>query len=131
MLKPNTSFIVPNDMDVECIELCKTLNAIPGVETFESCCGHLKQRFMVFFECNDFFQLSRLSRAVNKNYSDGMWEILVDDCDGHPIYNFWLRSIEPFKTTQEMNKSLSELIENIKYWQDSAFDNYFNNNGDC
>lgn len=131
MLKPNEEFIIPEDMDVECVDLCRTLNEIPGVETFESCSGHLKNRYMVFFECNDFYQLARLSRSVNKNYADGMWEIVVDDADAHPVFNFWLRSIEPFKSYEEMTESVNRLIENIRYWRDSHFDSYFNSNGEC
>ncbi len=27
-------------MDKRCVNLCNTLNALPGIETFESCEGH-------------------------------------------------------------------------------------------
>ena len=33
-----------NEFDKECINLCKTLNEMDGLNTTESCCGHLKDR---------------------------------------------------------------------------------------
>lgn len=39
----------PNDMDEECIPLCDALNALPGIKTHESCCGHGKDAHRVFF----------------------------------------------------------------------------------
>ena len=115
----------PPDMDKECIELCNTLNMLPETETFESCCGHLKYRFNVWFFCTNIEVLSRLGRSVERNYSDGKWEIVVDSTDTHPIGVFWLRSKEPFKTQEEMNESVGWLIDNIKHWFSDTFDEYF------
>jgi len=112
-------------MDPECIELCNTLNSLPGVNTFESCCGHCKSRYNIWFFCNNIGVLSRLGRATERNYSDGNWEIVVDSTDTNPYGVFWLRSKEAFNTPEEMNKSVSHLIENILDWFDDRFDNYF------
>ena len=119
---------LPNSMDKECIELCKRLNALDGVETYESCCGHLKEQYMIFFYCNNFVTLAKLFRSVNRNYSDGRWELLVDGSDYHPTYCFWLRSIKPFKSYKAMEKSVKGLIENINYWEQEKFSNYFKYN---
>ena len=119
-----------NEFDKECINLCKTLNEMDGLNTTESCCGHLKDRFMIFFKCDNFSTLAKISRSVNRNYSDGKWELLVDDSDTDPCYFFWLRSKEPFKTKEEMNKSVDGLIDNLIYWQKSEFKNYFKNGQD-
>lgn len=112
-------------MDKECIELCDTLNTLPGLKTFESCCGHLKTVFSIWFFCNNIDTLSRLGRAVYKNYSDGKWEIVVDSTDTCPRGIFWLRTIVPFVSQDEMEQSLSNLISNIKYWFKTEFDEYF------
>ena len=40
-----------------------------------------------------------------------------------------LISKEPFNSTEEMMESVNSLIENIDYWENPIFDNYFNNNG--
>ena len=103
-------------MDKECIEVCDLLNSYPGVKTFESCCGHLKDRYMIFFKCNNFVSLAKIFRCVNRNYSCGKFELLVDGTDGYPCCCFWLRSIKPFKTEKAMNKALDNLIDNLKYY---------------
>ena len=35
-------------MDPEVIPLCDAINMLPGIRTFESCCGHGKAPFMIF-----------------------------------------------------------------------------------
>lgn len=114
------------EMDKECVELCQKLNSLKGVETWESCCGHLKDLYMIFFFCNDFITLAKLARSVNRNYSDGRWEIVVDDSDHYPSYLFWLRSKKPFRSYKAMEKSIKSLIESINWWEQEKFDNYFN-----
>jgi hypothetical protein len=37
-------------MDPECVELCDTMNCLPGIVTFESCCGHGKGPFRIWFK---------------------------------------------------------------------------------
>ena len=119
---------LPADIDAECIDICNALNRLPDTETFESCCGHLKNRFSVWFFCYNIDVLSRLGRAVERNYSDNKWEIVVDSSDTHPRGVFWLRSKEPFKTKDEMVESVDWLIDNIKHWTQDEFDEYFSKN---
>jgi tRNA(Phe) wybutosine-synthesizing methylase Tyw3 len=57
-------FELPEDIDFGCVSLITRLNQIPGIETTECCCGHLRAPYMVFFQCNDFTQLGRLYRCV-------------------------------------------------------------------
>ena len=116
---------LPNDMDNECIDLCNTLNRLPHTHTYESCMGHGKHPFWVFFKCTDINELSRLGRAVSRNYSDSNWEIVVDSCDTKPLGKFWLRA-KTILTNEELNESINELIENILYWCKDEFDDYFN-----
>ena len=122
---------LPKDMDIECIELCNLLNSLPTVETMESCCGHCKDEYSIWFYCNSIAVLSRLARSVSKNYSDGKWELLVDTCDTKPYGLFWLRSKKPFVSSEEMVKSVSALIDNIKYWFNDKFDEYFEEKPSC
>lgn len=114
------------NMDKECIKLCDILNSIPSVDTFESCCGHLKDRYSIWFFCNDIIAISRLGRCVERNYSDGKWELLVDTTDTHLTGVFWLRSKIPFQSYDEMEESVNELCINIQYWFNAKFDSYFN-----
>lgn len=121
----------PLDMDEQCIELYYLLNSLPDTETFESCCGHEKEVYMMFFRCYSIDVLTRLGRAVNKNYSDGNWEIVVDSVDREPYGCFWLRTKTVLKK-DELDLSLDELIYNIRYWFIDEFDDYFNKpNNEC
>lgn len=36
-------------IDPECVSICESLNAMPGIRTTSSCCGHGKHPFRVFF----------------------------------------------------------------------------------
>ena len=116
---------LPDSMDAECIGLCTLLNRLPGVETYESCCGHLQNPYWVFFNCNDLRTVTRLGRAVSKNYSDGKWEIVVDSCDTHPSNCFWLRSKTLFEDFTSMMLSVNSLMDNIVYWFKDEFDKHF------
>jgi len=115
----------PDTMDKECIEICNVLNSLPGVRTFESCCGHLKDIYSIWFFCDNINTISRLGRTVDKNYSDGKWELLVDSTDTHPVGVFWLRTIKPFLSFEEMNISLTGLCNSILRWFDHKFDKHF------
>ena len=115
---------LPDDMDKDCIDLCNTLNRLPGCETNESCSGHDKHEYWIFFTCTDIYTLSRLGRTVDKRYSDGNWEIIVDSCDGNPIGRFWLRT-KTILQNDILKESINGLIENILYWFSDEFDEYF------
>ena len=112
-------------MDKECIDLCVALNTLDDIHTTESCCGHCKEPYMIFFDCTDFYTLGKLYRCVSRNYSDGMWRIEVCFSDTHPVFGFMLRSNYPFETYDEIKASVGRLIKNIDYWTDEKFDNYF------
>lgn len=118
-------FILPEDIDLGCVALVVKLNQLPGIETTESCSGHLQTPYMIFFQCNDFIQLGRLYRCVNHNYSDGKWRIECCCSDTLPTHGFLLKSNVVFETSAEMLQSVSELIKNIDYWQQEQFNEYF------
>lgn len=114
----------PEDMDEQCIELYYLLNSLPNTATFSCCCGHEKEVYMMFFRCDNIGVLSRLGRAVSRNYSDGNWEIVVDTKDLEPYGNFWLRTKTVLKK-EELDLSLSGLLDSIRYWFSDEFDDYF------
>ena len=120
---------VTGEVDKECVDLCNTLNRLPGLYTFECYCGHGKWPYSIFFHCNNIKTLSRLGRALSRNYSDGRWEIVLDSTDTSPMGVFWLRSREILPDDKLM-KSVNKMIENILYWFDDRFDEHFDNNAD-
>lgn len=117
----------PKDIDKECIDLCDALNALPGIKTTESCCGHCMQRFLIFFECTDFKSLSILARAFDRRYSgtDVLWEITAETCDSQPNNQFMASSLIPYNTAEQMKKDTENLCYNIKYWSSRIFEDYF------
>ena len=40
-------------MDKECIKLCDMINNFEGIRTIESCCGHGKHEYRIWFEADD------------------------------------------------------------------------------
>lgn len=126
MKKVENKMVLPADIDAECVDLCNCLNSLPTVMTTESCCGHCKRPFWVWFRCDSIPVLTRLGRAVSHNYSDGIWEIVVDTNDVYPYGFFWLRSKITFTNEMDMKESVIDLIKNINYWFDDKFDEHFN-----
>lgn len=122
--------VLPDDVDEACVDLCNLLNRLPGVETSESCCGHGKDVYSIWFRCDDVGTLSRLGRCCERNYSDGNFEIVVDSCDTDPYGLFWLRSKKILVDADgdEDYGSVYRLAANITYWVDDKFDEYFEKN---
>lgn len=124
-IKDKPSIELPSDMDKELVDLCNILNRLPDTKTFESCCGHQKQRCMIFIKCNNIGVMKRLGRVVNRNYSDGRWELLVDDIDTrHEGVVLWLRTREVLGS-YTLKVSIDGLINAIEYWFNDEFDEYF------
>ena len=66
-------------MDKECIALCDILNSDPGISTAESCCGHGKQPFRIWFEAETVESLCALAMGCNCNYCNHIgWRIEVN-----------------------------------------------------
>lgn len=116
--------LLPDDVDFECVSICNTLNRLPGLETHCSCSGHGERPFYIWFRCDNIDTLSRLGRVIDRRYSDGNWEIILDSCDGNPRGCFWLRT-KSILPNNELYDSLAGLEENILYWFQDDFDEYF------
>lgn len=115
-------------MDAECIPLCDALNSLPGVKTTSSCCGHCKNKFMVFFDCENAASLFIIARSFNRRYSGTNMEWIIE-VDSHDSGNFdyFLHSVEPYTDNTVMEKDVSRLVEIIEYWSSDAFKEYFIN----
>jgi len=58
-------------MDPEVVALCDAMNALPGIRTLESCCGHGAQPLRVFFEVNHWEGMDGLfylTRCADRRY---------------------------------------------------------------
>lgn len=74
-------------MDKECIALCDAMNLIPGITTIESCCGHGKEPYRIFFVVEDFEDLPDLLYWIDYCHSGVKnWDCkIITDCGRSPI----------------------------------------------
>ena len=126
-MKENEENKYDGKMDKECIPLCDALNSLPDVETTESCCGHCKDRFRIFFNCIDTYSLSVIVRSFDRRYSGTHleWKIELTTIDNGG-YNYFLHSVEKYDDFQSMNEDISQLVENIELWSSEKYKKYFN-----
>lgn len=127
-MKENEENKYDGKMDKECIPLCDALNSLPDVETTESCCGHCKDRFRIFFKCKNPYSLSVISRVFNRRYSGTklQWIIEVETHDNGD-YNYFVHSVEAYENNTMMEKDISQLVENIKHWSSEKYKEHFIN----
>lgn len=106
-------------MDPECILLCDALNSLPGVETFESCCGHSLEPYRIYFKVSDLRGLRILGRVCSRNYSSGLWRVIIDNSDSPSpdVAYAFLESIKPL-TPDEMAIETAALEESLCYWSE-------------
>lgn len=119
-------------MDPECVKLCDTLNDFDGIETTESCCGHLKNNYAIWFRCKNFTDLAILSRAIDKRYcgTKFIWRVTSVTHDMFPKYGFMLECPGIHDSIEEMMQDIDIICENIEYWKNNNFYEYFDTNND-
>lgn len=113
-------------MDKECIPICDALNSIPNVQTTESCCGHCKDRFMIFLTCDNPHSLAIIARVFDRRYigTSQPWHIELQTKDSGAYYYF-IHSETKYDSKMVMMKDVNQIIENIKYWCDDKFASHF------
>lgn len=90
---PNSSKTGPlsvkyhDGMDPECIALCDALNSLPGIRTYESCCGHGRREFMVFLWAKEVENLGPILRAMSDSL---LWRIVPYWSNGGEFVGFRL-----------------------------------------
>lgn len=73
-------------MDKECVRLCDAINAIPGLETVESCCGHGKDKFRIWFYAHRLDILPILLYFTMPCHVGFRWHCTVQtDCGMSPV----------------------------------------------
>jgi hypothetical protein len=68
----------PGNIDPEVFDLCNAINALPGLQTLESCCGHGERPLAVYFKASKSFDgLFFLTRCVDHRYFEygNLWKI--------------------------------------------------------
>lgn len=84
----------PADIDPACYNLCIALNALPGVTTTNSCCGHGREPYRIYLKFEGHIQsvgaitLSRCLSGRYYNYAPGeqrldpQWRLYLGDTEG-------------------------------------------------
>jgi hypothetical protein len=80
-------WVPPPDLDPECLKLCEALNALPGVRTFESCCGHGANPFCIWFNVENLETLPRVVYYTSPCHSGVRgWRVEArTDCGMSPV----------------------------------------------
>ena len=69
-------------MDPEVVDLCDAINSLPDLVTSESCSGHGKEPFKVFFKVvGELDGLFFLTRCVDRRYFEHAWSIQLSVSD--------------------------------------------------
>lgn len=117
------------NMDKECIKLCDALNRLPGVRTFESCCGHLKTNYSIWLRTGNLYSIAVIARVFDKRYAatSVLWDtnIETDDMESTPQFCIRIHSRDVHKTMEDMLHDVDVLSESVEYWSGDEFKRYF------
>ena len=116
-------------MDKECIPLCVALNTLPDVRTFESCCGHLKSKYVVYLYTDNPYSMAVIARALDRRYlpAKSLWEVTIETIDAErtPQFCIGIYSKDVFVDYDTMVHDVNELVESINYWKQPEFYDHF------
>lgn len=85
------TLVVPDGLDSACLSLFEAMSQLPGIETTESCCGHGKEPFLMWFRM-DPGQIGAdvLTRCLSGRYycyfegeqrQDPYWRVYIADSE--------------------------------------------------
>jgi hypothetical protein len=91
-------------LDRECMTLCKAINEIPGICTIESCSGHGKGLYQIYFVVTSLKNLSLLLGCIHAND----WIVNVyAACYGDPPKFNLIGPVGDFKTAEILAKEIT------------------------
>jgi hypothetical protein len=100
------------NMDEECIGLCDAINRIPGLRTIESCCGHARRKFNIWFMVDDPKNLPILLYYCDRCHIGFNWSCIVyTDCAMSPVrYRLTSESVgaEAYEEAQKIADKITE-----------------------
>lgn len=101
------------ELDRECRFLVHSLNDLPGIETFSSCCGHEKEPYRIWFRAKNTADLFPIIRAIDRRYCGHMWnwKIEVDLLDVDPFVVYVLTSV--VDSSSEVYQQANRICDNI------------------
>ena len=128
-MEPDTEDGYDGRMDSECIPLCDALNRLPRVQTFASCCGHLKRGYSVWLRTDNLYSMAVIARALDKRYVPTcvVWEAVLetDDAVRTPQFCMCIRAADTHRTRESMLCDVDMLVKSLEYWSGPEFRDYF------
>ena len=103
-------------MDKECIPLCNTLNAVKGIITNSSCCGHGKHPFDIYFKATSFKGLFFVTRCIDRRYFKHEWDCRLsvgDRIEDGILPTFFILSSKSIG--EKAYKEANDLIDNMNH----------------
>jgi|SRR5580692_4223350 hypothetical protein len=72
----------PPDLDAEVLSLCRAMNLFPGITTVESCCGHGRDPYRIWFTADELDDLPALLYWLDECHTlQPGWSVIVTtDC---------------------------------------------------
>lgn len=75
----NGRWVIPDDMDPECVDVCVALNNLPGVKTESSCAGHGEDRYAIWLKVDALENLQTIvAAAARMNADKWHWQFAVN-----------------------------------------------------
>ena len=110
----------PRDLDPECLNLCRALNELPGIETISSCAGHGETPFQVSLEAESLDDLPPVAWSLDSCHSgQSGWELVAyTDCTMAPIRFL----VEGPVGAYEAAEAIAELIQQAPWDEDEPDD---------
>lgn len=99
----------PADIDMEIVPLLVAMNAMPGIKTTESCCGHGRRGISIWFRFDSLESLPALLYWFDSCHSgvDGWWCDVTTDCGMGPP-TFAVHSTSKGEAAYEQSKRIAE-----------------------
>jgi len=126
-IEPEPTFVTEG-VDGACVELCKMMNLLPGIRTTESCCGHGKTPFHIWFYMDtNLIGADVTARCLSGRYhnyfpgelrSDPCWRVYVADSDAE--CRFVLEG-KQMAEDADLYEPAEKLAKNIKKHVDENF----------
>lgn len=100
-------------IDPEVVRLCNAMNKVNGIRTCESCCGHGKHPFMIWFYAQRMSSLAKIAHAfLYFSERPRSWEIVTDVPSGSGVNVFFVQSRATGDRAYRQANSIAEAIEN-------------------
>jgi hypothetical protein len=106
-------------LDSECVALCTALNRLPGIYTYESCCGHGQRPYWIWFRMNEdgIAGLSLLAELLCSRHVDFGFEVKLTFNMTFSKLAFLLESknigSEAFQNAERLAEAINARIESL------------------